>query len=118
MQDFNNLLVWQKAHALTLEIYRDSRNYPREELYGLTSQIRRASSSIGANIAEGCGLGTDPLLRRSLTVAMGSASELQYHLLLARDLGFVAGDVYDTRLAALIEVKKMLAAFIKRLRTG
>ena len=117
MQDFNNLQVWKKAHALTLEIYRDTQAYPREELYGLTSQIRRASSSIGANIAEGCGLGTDPLLRRSLTVAMGSASELQYHLLLARDLGYMTSETHDARAAALIEVKKMLASFITRLRS-
>ena len=86
MQDFRDLKVWQKSHQLTLEVYRSTATFPREELYGLTSQIRRASSSIPANIAEGCGRNSPNELRRFLEIAMGAASELEYHLLLARDL--------------------------------
>ena len=86
MQSFRKLKVWEKAHAVTLDIYHASRSFPKDELYGLTSQMRRASASIGANIAEGpCGKG-DCEFGRFLQIAMGSSSELEYHLLLARDL--------------------------------
>ena len=84
MQDFRQLKVWRKAHSLALAIYKGTVRFPRTELYGLTSQIRRACVSIPANIAEGCGRGGDPELGRFLQIAMGSASELEYHLLLAR----------------------------------
>lgn len=86
MKDFKDLKVWQKAHVLTLTLYRLTRIFPREELYGLTSQIRRCSASIAANIAEGCGRKGNAELHRFLQIAAGSASELDYHLLLARDL--------------------------------
>ena len=86
MKDFRQLKVWEKAHHLTLEIYRATASFPRAETYGLTSQIRRASSSICANLAEGCGRGGDAELARFCGIARGSASELEYHLLLARDL--------------------------------
>jgi len=115
VQDFRNLKVWQKAHALAVAIYKDSASFPREELFGLTSQMRRAATSIPSNIAEGCGSGTDGGLRRSLRVSMGSASELEYQLLLCRDLGFVGTDSYAARNADVTEVKRMLAPFIQRL---
>ena len=86
MKNFRELKVWEKAHLLTIDIYRITATFPKEEMYGLTSQIRRASSSIPANIAEGCGRGSDNDFRRFLQIAMGSASELEYHLLLAHDL--------------------------------
>jgi four helix bundle protein len=95
MQDFRNLKVWQRAHALTLDIYRATEAFPQREIYGLTSQIRRAGASMGANIAEGCGRGGDAELRRFLLIAMGSASELEYHLLLARDLGVLSEDDHE-----------------------
>ena len=82
MKDFRDLNVWKKAHALTLAAYKVSRSFPKEELFTLTSQMRRAAGSISANIAEGCGRGSDPEFSRFLQVAMGSASELEYHLLL------------------------------------
>ena len=89
MQDFKNLKVWEKAHRLTLDVYQVNADLPTEEMYGLTSQMRRASASIGANIAEGCGRrGDDEISTRFLQIACGSASELEYHLLLARDLEF------------------------------
>jgi len=89
MEDFKDLKVWVKAHQLTLRIYQTTRKFPRDEIYGLTSQTRRASASIGANIAEGCGRRSDPEMKRFVQIARGSASELEYHLLLARDLQFL-----------------------------
>jgi four helix bundle protein len=115
-QDFRTLRVWQVAHTLTLEIYRVTANFPRDELYGLTSQVRRASSSIPANIAEGCGRGSDPDLARFLQIAMGSASELEYHLLLARDLRLIDDDDYQVVTDLAIQTKRMLSRFIGRLR--
>jgi four helix bundle protein len=85
MEDFKNLKVWSKARGLTLAVYQGTRTFPKDEIYGLTSQIRRASASIGANIAEGCGRRSDPEMRRFVQIARGSANELEYHLLLAKD---------------------------------
>jgi four helix bundle protein len=85
MEDFKDLMVWSKAHQLTLCIYQRTQRFPKEEMFGLTSQVRRASASIGASIAEGCGRRSDAEFRRFLQIARGSASELEYHLLLARD---------------------------------
>jgi four helix bundle protein len=86
MQSFRNLKVWERAHVLTLDVYQSSKSFPREEMYGLTSQMRRASASIGANIAEGSCRRGDIDFARFLQMAAGSTSELEYHLLLARDL--------------------------------
>jgi len=80
LQSFKNLKVWEKAHALTLEVYKTSMSFPREEMYGLRSQMRRSSASIGANIAEGSCRKGDGDFGRFLQIAMGSASELEYHL--------------------------------------
>ena|SRR5215467_5979134 len=91
MQNFRNLRVWGKAHDLTLRIYEVTRSFPREETYGLTSQIRRSAASIASNIAEGCGRTGKAELRRFLEIAMGSASEVEYQLLLAEDLGYLSG---------------------------
>ena len=90
-----NLKVWSKAHRLTLAVYRCTKRFPKEELFGLTGQIRRASASIGANIAEGCGR-ADGEFGRFLQIAVGSAGELQYHLILSRDLSFLAEPEYTT----------------------
>ncbi len=89
MRDFRQIRVWEKAHLLTLEIYRTTMCFPREELYGLSSQLRRASASIAANIAEGFGRGGNVELARFLQIGMGSAYEVEYHALLARDLGYI-----------------------------
>ena len=117
MQDFRDLKVWQKSHQLALEVYRSTSTFPREELYGLTSQIRRASSSIPANIAEGCGRNSPNELRRFLEIAMGSTSELEYHLLLAHDLNMLVQDRYEILNTQTCEVKRMLAVFIRKLKT-
>ena len=111
MQDFRQLKVWQKSHALTLAIYRATSPFPREEAYGLTGQIRRACSSIPANIAEGCGRGGRVELARFLQIARGSASEVEYHLLLARDLSLLSGNDYDYLNGQLTEVQKVLSSF-------
>ena len=82
MKDFRTLKVWEKSHQFTLKIYSLSRNFPKDELFGLVSQIRRASSSIAINIAEGCGRGSDADFARFLQISMGSASETEYLIML------------------------------------
>ena len=89
MKDFRNLEVWKRAHALTLTVYKATAGFPMEERFGLTSQVRRCSASIGANIAEGCGKRGNAEFQRFLQIASGSASEAEYQLLLARDLGYL-----------------------------
>ena len=118
MKDFRDIKVWQKAHNLTLEIYKATRSFPKDELYTLVSQIRRASVSIPANVAEGCGRGTDSELRQFLQIAMGSASELEYHLVLARDLGYLEATLYESLNDQVTEVKRMLASFILKLKAS
>ena len=112
MRDFRKLQVWEKAHQLTLAAYRATRPFPPEELYGLTTQIRRSAVSIPANIAEGCGRGTPGERGRFFRISMGSASELEYHLLLARDLSLLGTALYDELNAAVVEVKRMLWSLI------
>jgi four helix bundle protein len=114
LKNFRDLMVWQKAHALTLTSYRGTADFPKQEIYGLTSQIRRCSASIAANIAEGCGKRGNGEFQRFLHIATGSASELEYHFLLAKDLGFVSEGEYKSLEQAVIEVKRMLAGLIKK----
>ena len=116
MKDFKQLKVWEKSHELALTVYRFTKGFPKEEIYGLTSQIRRACGSIPANIAEGCGRESDTDFARFLQIAMGSASELEYHLLLSRDLGYLKISDFDIIIGKVSEVKKMLTALIKKLR--
>ncbi len=118
MQDFRKLKVWQKAHELALAIYRATAKFPREELYGLTSQVRRASMSIPTNIAEGCGRSTDSEFARFLQIAMGSAFETEYELLLSHDLGFLAKEEYSQLDSATQETKRMILALYKTLHTN
>jgi four helix bundle protein len=116
MQNFRNLKVWDRAHALTLDVYQSSRSFPRDEMYGLTSQMRRASASIGANIAEGSCRGGDIDFARFLQIATGSASELEYHLILARDLNLLQMPDYQRLSDKAVEVKRMLASLMQTLR--
>ncbi|MBC8149140.1 four helix bundle protein [Akkermansiaceae bacterium] len=118
MKDFRKLQVWQKAHAFVLELYEVSQSFPAQESYGITSQIRRAAVSIPSNIAEGCGREGDPELRRFLVIALGSASETEYQLQLCKDLGFLVESKYHPLNNQLIELKKMLSAFIQKLASG
>ena len=116
MKDFRELKVWQKAHELTLAVYKVTAAFPREEQYGLTSQIRRACSSIAANLAEGCGRNGDAEFARYCSIAMGSASELEYHLLLAKDLSLIMPADYEELAPRATELKRMLTALMQKLK--
>jgi len=118
MRDFRQLMVWQRSHQLVLRIYKMTSTFPADERYGLISQMRRSCTSIPTNIAEGCGRRTDRELAQFSQIAMGSASELEYQLLLARDLGYLPQDQYQPIHNELVEIKKMLNRFIARLRDG
>lgn len=115
MRDFKTLGVWKKAHQLTLAIYRATRDFPPEERFGQTSQTRRAASSIAANICEGCGRRTSADFARFLSLALGSASELEYHLILNTDLGYLTSAEHAPLEEQTIEVKRMLSGLIKTL---
>ncbi|MFZ0312959.1 MAG: four helix bundle protein [Candidatus Korobacteraceae bacterium] len=117
MQDFRNLEVWRKAHTLALDIYRLTESFPRSEMFGLCSQMRRSASSIPTNLAEGCGR-TQPEFGRFVQIGLGSACELEYQLLLARDLGFLAPESYEGANAHVVETKRMLSSLIKRIQGG
>ena len=115
MKDFRNLKVWEKAHQLALALYPVTASFPRQELYGLASQIRRAASSIPSNIAEGCGREGDPELARFCIIARGSATELEYQLLLARDLKLIQPQDYEKLSAQTVEIKRMLTVLVQKL---
>lgn len=118
MQDFKKLKVWEKGHQITLAIYKVTARFPKEELYGLTSQMRRAAASVVSNIAEGCGRTSRADFGRFLQMATGSASEIEYQLLLARDLSLLKADEYQDLEKGVVEVKRMLSALMQRLRAG
>lgn len=107
--------VWEKGPRLALAVYKATARFPREESYGLTSQIRRSCASIPANIAEGCGRDGDAELARFLRIAAGSASELEYRLLLARDLNLLHTSDHERLAREATEIKRMLTSFVKKL---
>lgn len=114
MKDFRNLEVWERAHALTLSVYKTTVYFPAEERFGLTSQMRRCSASIGANIAEGCGKGGNPEFQRFLQIASGSASEIEYHLPLANDLGYLSESAHRELMQQLTPLRRMLTSLIQK----
>jgi len=116
MKDFRNLKVWEKAHQLTLKIYKVTEEFPREELYGLTSQIRRACISIPTNIAEGCVRSSDADFSRFLYIAVGSTSELEYLILLSMDLKIIKSELHLELNNEINEIKKMLISMIQKLK--
>ena len=116
MKDFRELAVWTQGYDLALDVYRLTAGFPKEETYGLTAQIRRACVSIPANIAEGCGRSGDPELMRFLVIAMGSASELECLLMLARDLGYLRPADHASVSGSLISLRKMLNGFIQKMK--
>lgn len=116
MKDFRKLKVWEKSHNLTLSIYKLTKEFSKDELYGLTNQMRRASSSIPTNIAEGCGRDSQVELARFFILAMGSSSELEYQLILARDLNYIEEEAYQDVLSELVEFRRMLNAFIQKIK--
>lgn len=115
MKNFRDLQVWHKAHQITLSAYRVTAKFPRGEIYGLTSQIRRCSVSVAANLAEGCGKHGNAEFQRFLNIATGSASELEYHFLLAHDLGLLSELEHRQPDTAVTEVKRMLASLVPRI---
>jgi four helix bundle protein len=115
MRNFKELKVWEKSHKLTLMVYSATRKFPKEEIYGLTSQMRRSSASIPSNIAEGCGRQSVGDFLRFLQIAMGSASELEYQLLLSHDLGYLENDEMDALSEQTSEIKRMLTGFMHKL---
>ncbi len=117
MQDFRKLVVWQKAHELTKQLYIETRKFPKDELYGITSQLRRAASSIAANIVEGAGRKTKMDFARFLWIALGSTNEVEYFLILSKDLSYLSPDVHNRLYEKLVEVRKMLLSLSKRVST-
>lgn len=116
MKNFRDLKVWEKSHQLIKDVYRATASFPRYELYGLTSQMRRAGTSVPTNIAEGCGRGSDADLGRFMQMSMGSASELEYLFLLSHDLSFLPAAESSQLTSQVVEVKRMLAAFIRKVK--
>jgi four helix bundle protein len=117
MQDYRKLSVWKKSHLLAISVYKATGVFPKEEMFTLTSQIRRASASIPANIAEGCGRGGGTELGRFLQIASGSAHELEYHLLLARELGYLKPEKHDKISDQVDEIKRMLSALTSKVKS-
>jgi four helix bundle protein len=116
MKNFRQLKVWQKSHESALILYRITASFPRTETYGLTLQIRRAAVSISSNLAEGCGRNGDVELARFCDIAKGSASELEYQILLAHDLNLIQSDDYEYLAQQITEIKRMLTVFVRKLR--
>ncbi|HKH11267.1 MAG TPA: four helix bundle protein [Rubrobacter sp.] len=116
MREFRGLKVWERGHRLTLRVYEVTGGFPREEMYGLTSQMRRSCAAIPANIAEGCGRGSNADLARFLQIALGSAGELENHLMLARDVSFLQAADYEYLTGEVTELKRTLTSFVKTLK--
>lgn len=117
VRDYRQFVVWQKAHALTLLVYTVTRSFPGDERFGLTGQLRRAAVSIPSNIAEGAGRASDTDFARFLDMAGGSANEVEYQILLARDLGYIPASEYEAVADQLSEVRRLLSGFRRRLKS-
>jgi four helix bundle protein len=117
MQDYKELKVWEKAHKFTLSVYEVSKTFPKDELYSLTNQLRRAASSIPANIAEGSGKNTQAEFAHFLTIALGSANESEYFLILSKDLNYLNQNKFSELYNSINEIKAMLISLINKART-
>ena len=116
MQNYKELKVWEKSHLFTLNVYQETKSFPKEELYSLTNQLRRSASSVPANIAEGCGKKTNLELAHYLNIALGSANESEYFLILSKDLTYLSNDKFEILFTLINEVKGMLIALITKVR--
>ena len=116
MRDFHKLGIWQRSHQLTLDVYKVSQAFPKDELFGLTSQIRRAASSIPTNIAEGCGRASNKDFAHFLQIAIGSASEVEYELLLAHDLEYINDEAFNKLTSETIAIRKMIIKYQSELK--
>ncbi len=114
MQDYKKLLVWQKTHTLVLIIYEITKTFPHSEQFGLINQLRRAAYSIPSNIVEGCGRGSNKELNRYLQIAFGSANEIEYQMLLSKDLNYISESIYSEIESNIFEIKKMLNGLMKK----
>lgn len=117
MQNYKDLKVWEKAHLFTLLTYQETKSFSKEELYCLTSQLRRSATSVPANMAEGCGKKTNPELAHYLNIALGSSNESEYYLLLSKDLQYLSDEKYIALNLLINEVKAMLIALINKVRS-
>ena len=117
MRDFHKLVILEKSHQLTLDIYKLTQQFPKEELFGLTSQIRRAISSVPTNIAEGCGRATNKDFAHFLQISIGSACEVEYQLLLAHDLNYITDEDYNRLNDEIVSVRKMIHKYQSGLKT-
>jgi four helix bundle protein len=116
MQNYKDLKVWEKAHHFTLSVYEITKSFPKEEIYGLTSQMRRAASSIPANIAEGCGKNSKLDFANFLNIALGSSNESEYFLILAKDLNYIKTEDFLHQHKIVNEIKAMLIVLITKVR--
>ncbi len=116
MRDFHKLIIWKRSHKLTLQIYKATQKFPKEELFGLTSQIRRASYSIATNIAEGCGRSSNKEFAYFLQISIGSASETEYELLLAHDLNYIDDNGYNELSNEVVTIRKMIIKYQSELK--
>ena len=117
MQNYKDLKVWEKAHHFTLKVYEITKSFPKEELYSLTNQLRRSASSIPANIAEGSGKNSQLEFAHFLNIALGSANEAEYYLILSKDLTYLNNEDFETLLKTINEIKAMLIALITKVRS-
>ena len=115
LKNYKELKVWQRSYQLCLEIYRITKEFPKEERYGLTSQTRRAAVSVPSNIAEGYGRKTTPEYIQALYIAYGSNCELETQILLSGDLGYINEEGIKKLQEEISEVERMLKALIKSL---
>lgn len=116
MRDYKKLMIWERSHALTLDIYKITKSFPKDELYGLTSQIRRAAVSIPTNMAEGSGRDSEVDFKRYLQISMGSACELEYLIFLSNCLEYISEETYEKISTEIESIKKMISSFITKIR--
>ncbi len=112
MQDFKKLQVWQKSHRLVLDVYAKTANFPSDELFGITSQVRRASVSIAANIAEGSSTGSDKEFARFLRVSAASATEVEYFAILVSDVGLLGKPAAHQWSEDVSEIRRMIVGLL------
>jgi len=118
MLDYKKLKVWEKAHSFTLKIYKITLGFPKTETYALTNQMRRSASSIPMNIVEGCGRNSKLELANFLNISLGSSNEIDYQILLSKDLQYISQEQYNILESEIGEIKAMLISFISKLRNN
>ena len=116
MRDFKKYDIWKLSHAFTLKIYALTKTYPKDEIYGIISQIRRASSSIPTNISEGCGRDSDAEFNRFLTIALGSASEVEYLIIISKDLNYIDENTFILLNEEINTIKRKIYSLKQKLK--